>query len=45
LKQLGAGKIRLITNHPRKIVGLQGFGITVTAQIPLVMDSTDSHAS
>jgi 3,4-dihydroxy 2-butanone 4-phosphate synthase/GTP cyclohydrolase II len=35
LKQLGAGKIRLITSHPRKIVGLQGFGLTVIEQVPL----------
>ncbi len=35
LRQLGAGKIRLITGHPRKIVALQGFGITVVEQVPL----------
>jgi 3,4-dihydroxy 2-butanone 4-phosphate synthase/GTP cyclohydrolase II len=38
LRQLGAGKIRLLTDHPRKIVGLQGFGITVAEQISLGVD-------
>jgi 3,4-dihydroxy 2-butanone 4-phosphate synthase/GTP cyclohydrolase II len=35
LKQLGAGRILLITSHHRKIVGLQGFGLTVVEQVPL----------
>jgi 3,4-dihydroxy 2-butanone 4-phosphate synthase/GTP cyclohydrolase II len=35
LRALGVGKIRLLTNHPRKIVGLQGYGITVVEQVPL----------
>lgn len=35
LKALGVGKIRLLTNHPKKIVGLQGYGITVVDQVHL----------
>jgi 3,4-dihydroxy 2-butanone 4-phosphate synthase/GTP cyclohydrolase II len=35
LKQLGAGRILLITSHHRKIVGLQGFGLTIVDQVPL----------
>jgi len=35
LRQLGALRIRLLTNHPRKIIGLQGFGISVMERIPL----------
>ena len=35
LRQLGARRIRLLTDHPRKIIGLQGFGITVVEQVPL----------
>lgn len=35
LRALGVGKIRLLTSHPKKIVGLQGYGITVVEQIPL----------
>jgi len=35
LRALGVRKIRLLTNHPKKIIGLQGFGIVVEEQIPL----------
>ena len=35
LRSLGARKIRLLTNHPKKIVGLQGYGIEVVEQVPL----------
>ena len=34
LADLGLSKIRLLTNHPRKIGGLEGFGIQITAQVP-----------
>jgi len=35
LKDLGAAKLRLLTNNPRKIVGLQGFGLEVVEQVPI----------
>jgi 3,4-dihydroxy 2-butanone 4-phosphate synthase / GTP cyclohydrolase II len=35
LRALGARKIRLLTNHPKHIIGLQGYGITVVDQIHL----------
>jgi 3,4-dihydroxy 2-butanone 4-phosphate synthase/GTP cyclohydrolase II len=35
LRALGVRKIRLLTNHPKKIVGLQGYGITVVDQVRL----------
>jgi 3,4-dihydroxy 2-butanone 4-phosphate synthase/GTP cyclohydrolase II len=35
LRALGVRKIRLLTNHPKKIVGLQGYGIVVSEQVPL----------
>jgi 3,4-dihydroxy 2-butanone 4-phosphate synthase/GTP cyclohydrolase II len=37
LRELGVRKIRLLTNHPKKIVGLQGYGLTVIEQVPLVI--------
>jgi len=35
LKDLGVGKLRLLTNNPRKIVGLQGYGLHVVDRVPL----------
>jgi 3,4-dihydroxy 2-butanone 4-phosphate synthase/GTP cyclohydrolase II len=35
LSDLGLHKIRLLTNHPRRIVALEGFGIEVVEQIPV----------
>jgi len=35
LRALGVRKIRLLTNHPKKIVGLQGYGLTVMEQVHL----------
>jgi 3,4-dihydroxy 2-butanone 4-phosphate synthase / GTP cyclohydrolase II len=35
LSDLGLHTIRLLTNHPRRIVALEGFGIEVVDQIPL----------
>lgn len=35
LSALGLKRIRLLTNHPRKVVGLEGFGIEIMAQLPV----------
>ncbi|MCX5917848.1 MAG: bifunctional 3,4-dihydroxy-2-butanone-4-phosphate synthase/GTP cyclohydrolase II [Deltaproteobacteria bacterium] len=35
LRDLGVRKIRLMTNNPKKIVGLQGYGLEVTERVPL----------
>jgi 3,4-dihydroxy 2-butanone 4-phosphate synthase/GTP cyclohydrolase II len=35
LGHLGARAIRLLTNHPRRIVGLQGYGIEIVECVPL----------
>jgi 3,4-dihydroxy 2-butanone 4-phosphate synthase / GTP cyclohydrolase II len=35
LSDLGLRRIRLLTNHPRKIVGLEGFGIEIVEQLPV----------
>jgi len=35
LVDLGIRKMRLMTNNPTKIVGLQGYGITVVSRVPL----------
>jgi 3,4-dihydroxy 2-butanone 4-phosphate synthase / GTP cyclohydrolase II len=33
LVELGLGKVRLLTNRPRKIAGLEGYGLEVVEQI------------
>ncbi len=35
LSRLNLKNIRLLTNHPRRIVGLEGYGIRVVEQIPI----------
>lgn len=38
LQDLGLSSIRLMTNNPRKVVGLQGYGLKITARVPLVIE-------
>ena len=35
LVDLGVRKMRLITNNPKKMVGLEGYGLSVVEQIPI----------
>ena len=35
LRDLGLKKIRLLTNNPRKVVGLDGFGLKITKTVPI----------
>lgn len=35
LVDLGIKKLRLITNNPRKIVGLEGYGLEITERVPM----------
>jgi len=35
LVDLGVKKMRLMTNNPTKIVGLQGYGISIVERVPL----------
>ena len=40
LFELGLRKIRLLTNNPRKIVGLEGHGLTVVERVPIIIPPT-----
>ena len=40
LRDLGVRTMRLLTNNPRKFVGLQGYGLAVVATAPLDMTPT-----
>ncbi len=41
LRDLGAHKIRLITNNPTKKTGLTGYGLEITKNIPIIVPTSD----
>ena len=43
LADLGLTTIRMLTNNPRKIVGIEGFGLTVTEEVPIEVDSAGAQ--
>ena len=38
LRDLGLGSIRVMTDNPKRMVGLEGFGLTVSEQVPISPD-------
>ncbi|MBC6418917.1 MAG: bifunctional 3,4-dihydroxy-2-butanone-4-phosphate synthase RibB/GTP cyclohydrolase II RibA [Prochloron sp. SP5CPC1] len=44
LNDLGVQQIRLITNNPRKIAGLKGYGLEVVERVPLLIESNDYNS-
>jgi len=44
LADLGLHKIRLITNNPKKIVGLESYGIEIVDTVPVVVDPNPHNA-
>jgi len=42
LTDLGVKSMRLLTNNPRKFVGLQGYGLSVSEAVPLEIPASDS---
>jgi 3,4-dihydroxy 2-butanone 4-phosphate synthase/GTP cyclohydrolase II len=45
LLDLGIKSMRLMTNNPKKIVGLQGYGLSVTQQVPITVKANRHNAS
>ena len=45
LVDLGARRLRLMTNNPRKIVGLEGYGIEVVERLSLTTPSHEANAA
>jgi len=39
LIDLGLKSLRVLTNHPRKVVALEGYGLTITDQVPVLLGS------
>lgn len=45
LRDLGVRKLRLITNNPKNLVGLSGYGLEVTSSVPFDRPQTAEHTS
>lgn len=45
LKDLGVKRLKLLTNNPRKIVGLEGYGLQVMERIPIVIPPNPNNLS
>jgi 3,4-dihydroxy 2-butanone 4-phosphate synthase/GTP cyclohydrolase II len=41
LVDLGVRKMRLLTNNPKKMVGLDGYGLSITEQVPIEVEAND----
>ena len=39
LADLGLRKIRLLTNNPKKVIGLEGYGLEIVEQLPIALPS------
>jgi 3,4-dihydroxy 2-butanone 4-phosphate synthase/GTP cyclohydrolase II len=44
LADLGLTTIRILTNNPRKLTGLDGYGLTVTEQVPIEVEPNPENA-
>ncbi|MBM7615663.1 bifunctional 3,4-dihydroxy-2-butanone-4-phosphate synthase/GTP cyclohydrolase II [Alkaliphilus hydrothermalis] len=43
LKDLGVKKIKLMTNNPRKLVGLSGYDLEITQRVPIQMNHNERN--
>jgi len=43
LRDLGLTKLRIMTNNPRKIYGLEGFGLRIVERVPLEIPAHDAN--
>ncbi len=43
LADIGVRRIRLLTNNPRKVVGLEGYGLTIVERVGIEIEPTDRN--
>ena len=43
LRDLGLTNLRVMTNNPRKIYGLEGFGLKISERVPLIIPPHDDN--
>ena len=41
LRELGLGNLRLLTNNPKKRAGLEGYGLHIVENVPLVVEPNE----
>lgn len=44
LSDLGLNRIRLLTNNPRKVVGLEGYGLEICERVPIVCEPCEHNS-
>src|SRR5206468_11814546 len=45
LLDLGLSAIRVLTNNPMKLVGLEGYGLEIVERVPIVMTPSDRKST
>ncbi|MGH7582902.1 MAG: bifunctional 3,4-dihydroxy-2-butanone-4-phosphate synthase/GTP cyclohydrolase II [Gemmatimonadales bacterium] len=45
LRDLGLSSLRVMTNNPRKLVGLEGYGLQIVERVPLVTDANPENSA
>ncbi|HEY4322154.1 MAG TPA: bifunctional 3,4-dihydroxy-2-butanone-4-phosphate synthase/GTP cyclohydrolase II [Gemmatimonadales bacterium] len=45
LRDLGLSSLRVMTNNPRKLVGLEGYGLEIVERVPLVAATTPENSN
>ena len=43
LADLGVRRIRLLTNNPKKVIGLEGYGLTIVERVAIEVEPTDEN--
>ena len=43
LRHCGVGKMRLMTNNPKKMIGLEGYGLSIAERVPLEVPANDCN--
>ncbi|MDR2733565.1 MAG: bifunctional 3,4-dihydroxy-2-butanone-4-phosphate synthase/GTP cyclohydrolase II [Spirochaetota bacterium] len=43
LRDLGLVSIRLMTNNPKKLIGLEGYGLSIRDRVPLIIQPSDTN--
>ena len=44
LWDLGVRRIRLLTNNPKKVIGLEGYGLEIVEQLPISVAANPHNA-